>query len=79
MPSYKYRVIFENGKIGRGKILALNKSQAIESLKNEEVQPIMIKRIKENKKKYKKFDYNKIKRKSEYFGLAFAGPFFRLL
>lgn len=65
MPSYKYRVIFDNGKIGRGKILALNKVQAIESLKNEEVQPIMIKRVKENKRKYKKFDYNKMRRRME--------------
>lgn len=65
MPSYKYRVIFENGKIGRGKILALNKTHAIESLKNEDVQPIMIKRVRENKKKYKKFDYNKMRRRAE--------------
>lgn len=65
MPSYKYRVIFENGKIGRGRILALNKTQAIESLKSEDVQPIMIKRQKENKKRYKKFDYNKVKRRNE--------------
>lgn len=65
MPSYKYRVIFENGKIGRGKILALNKSQAIESLKSEDVQPIMIKRLKENKKRYKRFDYNRIEKRNE--------------
>lgn len=65
MPSYKYRVIFENGKIGRGRILALNKAQAIESLKKEEVQPILIKRVKETKKRYKKFDYNRILRKKE--------------
>lgn len=65
MPSYKYRVIFDNGKIGRGRILALNKTHAIESLKNEKVQPIMIKRLKENKKKYKKFDYNKIRKRAE--------------
>lgn len=65
MPSYKYRVIFENGKIGRGKILALNKAQAIESLKSEDVQPIMIKRLKENKKRYKRFDYNRIEKRNE--------------
>ncbi len=65
MPSYKYRVIFENGKIGRGRILALNKAQAIESLKKEDVQPILIKRIKETKKRYRKFDYNKILRKQD--------------
>lgn len=65
MPSYKYRVIFENGKIGRGRILALNKAQAIESLKKEEVQPILIRRIRENRKKYKKFDYNRILKKNK--------------
>ena len=62
MPSYKYRVIFDNGKIGRGKILALNKNHAISSLKSENVQPIMIKKMRENKKKYKKVDYRKITR-----------------
>ena len=60
MPSYKYRVLFEDGKIGRGRILALSKSHAIESLKNESVQPIMIKRMKESKKKYKKLNYKKM-------------------
>lgn len=66
MPSYKYRVIFDNGKIGRGKILALNKTHAIESLKNEDVQPILVKRVKENsKRKYKKFDYNKMRKKAQ--------------
>ena len=38
MPSYKYRVLLDNGKLARGKILAYNKSHAIQSLKNENVQ-----------------------------------------
>ena len=62
MPSYKYRVLLDDGRVARGKILALNKSHAIESLKNENVQPIAIKRMKENSKKYKKLDYNKLKK-----------------
>ena len=62
MPSYKYRVLLDNGKIARGKILALNKSHAIQSLKNEDVQPIAIKRMKENTKKYRRPDYSRIKK-----------------
>lgn len=62
MPSYKYRVLLDGGRIARGKILALNKSHAIESLKNENVQPIAIKRMKETSKRYKKIDYNKLKK-----------------
>ena len=62
MPSYKYRVLLDDGRVARGKILALNKSHAIESLKNENVQPIAIKRMKENSKRYKKIDYNKLKK-----------------
>lgn len=62
MPSYKYRALLETGKIARGKILALNKSQAIQNLKNENVQPIAIKRMKENSKKYKRPDYSRLKR-----------------
>lgn len=33
MPNYKYRVIFEDGKIGRGKIVAQSRAQAIDMLK----------------------------------------------
>lgn len=62
MPSYKYRILLDNGKIARGRILALNKSHAIQSLKNEDVQPIAIKRMKENSKKYKRPDYSRIKK-----------------
>jgi len=62
LPSYKYRFWLYNGKISRGKILALNKSHAIQSLKNSDVQPIAIKRMKENSKKYRRPDYSKIKK-----------------
>lgn len=62
MPSYKYRVIFDDGKIGRGRILALNKNHAIESLKRENIQPIMVKKIKEKNKHYKRPDYARIRR-----------------
>lgn len=62
MPSYKYRVLLDNGKLARGKILALNKSHAIESLKNENVQPIVIKRMKDGSRKYKRLDSKKIKK-----------------
>lgn len=65
MPSYKYRVIFEDGKIGHGKIMALNKSHAMESLKKENIQPIYIKKMaekkdKERKKEASRLDTNKI-------------------
>ena len=65
MPSYKYRVIFEDGKIGHGKIMALNKSHALESLKKENIQPIYIKKMaekkdKERKKEASRLDTNKI-------------------
>lgn len=51
MPSYKYRVLLEDGKVSRGKIMALNKSHAMESLKKDKIQPIAIKKINEQKKK----------------------------
>ena len=59
MPSYKYRVIFEDGKVGHGKIMALNKSHAMESLKKDRIQPISIKKLPEKRQKYKRLDYNK--------------------
>lgn len=65
MPSYKYRVLMENGRIGRGKITAINKSKAIESLKDGAMQPIYIKRLYENKKKYKRLDYKRIERANQ--------------
>ncbi len=65
MPSYKYRVLMENGRIGRGKVTAINKSKAIDALKDSEMQPIYIKRLYENKKKYKRLDYKKIERENQ--------------
>lgn len=62
MPSYKYRVIFEDGKVGHGKIMALNKSHAMESLKKDNIQPIAIKKLPEKRTKYKRLDYNKIEK-----------------
>lgn len=64
MPSYKYRVIFEDGKVGHGKIMALNKSHAMESLKNDKIQPISIKKLPDKRTKYKRLDYNKIEKKN---------------
>ena len=63
MPSYKYRVILEDGKVGRGKIMALNKSHAMESLKRDKIQPVAIKKLAEKKKKTKKeLDYEKLEK-----------------
>lgn len=64
MPSYKYRVIFEDGKVGHGKIMALNKSHAMESLKKDGIQPISIKKLPEKRQKYKRLDYNKIEKEN---------------
>lgn len=63
MPSYKYRVIFEDGKVGHGKIMALNKSHAMESLKKDRIQPISIKTSRK-RQKYKRLDYNKIEKEN---------------
>lgn len=63
MPNYKYRTIFEDGTIGRGKIIAVNKANAIEKLKLDKSQPIMIKRINDTRSKFnKKADYSKLKK-----------------
>ena len=64
MQSYKYRVIFEDGKVGHGKIMALNKSHAMESLKKDRIQPISIKKLPEKRQKYKRLDYNKIEKEN---------------
>lgn len=63
MPNYKYRVIFEDGRIGRGKIIASSRISAIEKLKMEKNQPIMIKRMGGEKAKYNtRVDYSKLKK-----------------
>ena len=62
MPSYKYKVIFEDGKIGNGKIMALNKSHAMDSLKRDNIQPLSITKLPDkNKAKQKRLDRSKIK------------------
>ena len=65
MPSYKYRVLLENGRVGRGKVNALNKYKAIETLKEATMQPIYIKRLYTNQKKYKRLNYKKLERASQ--------------
>lgn len=65
MPSYKYRVLLESGRIGRGKINALNKYKAIEVLKEESMQPVYIKRLYKNQKKYKRLDYKKLEKANQ--------------
>ena len=65
MPNYKYRVMYENGKIGRGRIMGVNKAHVIDSLKNDNVQPIMVKKITQHQKKYKRLDYKKAAKKQK--------------
>lgn len=60
MPDFKYRASLRDGKIIRGKIVAVNKSQAISKLKFSKIQPITVKRLKEVKRrKFKSMDLNK--------------------
>lgn len=65
MPSYKYRVLMENGRVGRGKVVATNKTKAIEALKDGQMQPVFIKRLYESKKKYKRLDYKRLERANQ--------------
>ena len=62
MPNYKYRVIFEDGRIGRGKIIAANRASAIDKLKTDNNQPIMLKKMNDYAKYNTKVDYRKIKK-----------------
>lgn len=50
MPDYKYRAALKDGKVIRGKVVAVNKSQAINKLKVSQIQPIAIKRMRDYKK-----------------------------
>ena len=65
MPNYKYKVVFSDGKIGRGTIMATSKAHAIESLKKDNNQPVKIKRLRDSSQRYKKLDYNKIARQAK--------------
>ena len=56
MPNYKYRVIFEDGRIGRGKIIAANRASAIDKLKTDNNQPIMLKKMNDYAKYNTKVD-----------------------
>ena len=49
MPDYKYRAILRDGKIIRGKILAVNKHQVITKLKEAKIQPIAIRKMRTSK------------------------------
>lgn len=60
MPDYKYRIIGEDGKVSRGKINATSKTNALENLKRNNNQPIMIKKMNESIIKRRRVDYNKI-------------------
>lgn len=60
MPSYKYKAMAEDGSISVGRILALDKDSALKSLKEDKLQPISIKKLKDKKKEYKKINYNKL-------------------
>lgn len=61
MPNYKYRVVFEDGKLGRGKIFAQSRAQAIEMLKKNNIQPISVEKMRDAKqKKFKRLDYAKL-------------------
>lgn len=49
MPDYKYRALLRDGKIIRGKMLAINKHQVIIKLKEAKIQPIIVKKMKTSK------------------------------
>jgi len=49
VPDYKYRAILRDGKIIRGKILAVNRHQVITKLKEAKIQPIVVKKMKKSK------------------------------
>lgn len=53
MPSYRYKAIAEDGTISVGRILALDKESAINSLKEDKLQPISIKELSKRKKELK--------------------------
>lgn len=59
MPDYKYRALLRDGKIIRGKMLAINKHQVILKLKEAKIQPIIVKKMKTSKVAYKGRDIKK--------------------
>ncbi len=62
MPNYRYRILSETGQIRRGRIIAVNKSQAIDRLKGSNNQPIYIRKINKPRKKYKLFTLSRLDR-----------------
>lgn len=65
MPSYRYKAMAEDGTISVGRILALDKESAINSLKEDMLQPINIKEIKKRKKEFKTTNYIKFDNKEK--------------
>lgn len=65
MPSYKYKAMAEDGSISVGRILAMDKESAIVSLKNDNLQPITIKKLNDKKREYKSINYNNVENKKE--------------
>lgn len=71
MPNYKYKVILENGEIDSGKIMALNKAHALESLKKDKIQPISITKLPDGNIKKRKIEYDKVSNKELYKDINF--------
>lgn len=65
MPSYRYKAMAEDGTISVGRILALDKESAINSLKEDMLQPINIKELKNRKKEFKNTNYIKFDNKEK--------------
>lgn len=64
MPEYKYRGMLRNGKILRGVMMAKNRHEVIEKLKQTRVQPIRVKAMKNQlvSESKKKVDYKKLEK-----------------
>lgn len=65
MPSYRYKAMAEDGTISVGRILALDKVSAINSLKEDRLQPINIKELNDRKKKFENINYSKFNSKEK--------------
>ncbi|MDD2376535.1 MAG: type II secretion system F family protein [Clostridia bacterium] len=66
MPDYKYRAILRDGKVIRGKIIAVNKHQVITKLKDAKIQPIIIRKMKTSKIDSRMFIRKNINPKTKY-------------
>lgn len=64
MPEYKYRGMLRNGRILRGVMMAKNRHEVIEKLKQTRVQPIRVKAMKNKvvSESKKKIDYKKLEK-----------------